>query len=112
MNNQCKYIVDDKNLDVDLGKKIKSDFPIFENNDVYANSSRFKLTMNSFLLTNPRTRMITLAIIEYILFFTVFSIFVIYKILKSHPTIRTYIFHISTVYPFFRCKNKFIIIFI
>lgn len=40
MTNQCKYIFDDKNLDINLGKKVKIDFPIFKNSDaVYFDSS-------------------------------------------------------------------------
>ncbi len=34
MTKQCKYFVDDKNLDINLGEKVKADFPIFKNSDV------------------------------------------------------------------------------
>ncbi|MCR5507002.1 MAG: aminotransferase class V-fold PLP-dependent enzyme [bacterium] len=40
MTNQCEYIVDDKNLDINLGEKVKADFPIFKNNDaIYFDNS-------------------------------------------------------------------------
>lgn len=34
MTEQCKYFVDDKNLDINLGEKVKDDFPIFKNSDI------------------------------------------------------------------------------